>query len=144
MYNPLKGMNDRDNKAQLTKNLLQVISYHLSRNKASASESYRVIIGNHYGELPKLEGQHFMTIMVETVALCFRHQPGKKRWYSYQGKLNRKIPVMQHIIFDHFPEISTGVANGNETFVRWDTLEPGVYDYVKSVSGKNRRWFKIK
>jgi len=111
---------------ELTKKVLYSISYHLSRNKDSKSQIYRVIIE---------EAKYTDIITLETDAtFCFC--TGGKR-------TKRKISAIHHIIFNHFPDLQEFAMQNNRFEIKRNTLEHGIYEYRPSITGKNRRWFKI-
>lgn len=137
-------MDGKQHQSELTKALLLSISYHLSRNRDTSSQEYIVAIGMTDSRVPssmsytllQLNGTPIEDcVFLDTVARNCRHTGGHRT--------NILVPSIQHIIFDHFGAISKGLASKSICAVYGETLEPGVYQYKRSVSGKSRKWFKV-
>lgn len=119
----------------LTENILLSISHHLSGRSMCRGIVYRVAIGVFDNEQQichmKWEDRDCTDCMFFDSVVQLRSNSG------------RMIPVIQHIIIEHFYNVWAGAANGNQVQIYPYKLVPGIYEYRKSSTGKYRRWFKV-
>ena len=104
-----------------TELLLKSIAWHLSSKRDCRGKTYKVIIDNN-------------TVYFDISTTLQSHSGGR----------NCMMPVIQHIIIEHFSDIAdkNPVVN-NHCNVIPDSLVPGIYEYRPFASGKYRHWFKI-
>lgn len=121
---------------KLTGEVLSSISSHLSSRRECRGKVYRVAIGvkdNKQRVSRDWPFDHEESIFFDTAV---RIKPSRR-------KGEHKIPPIQHIMLDHFPEICAGVANGNQVQIHFNKLIPGIYEYRKTANSKYRRWCKL-
>ena len=125
-----------------TEDLLHCISKHLSSKPKCRGVNYRVAIYTYDDEQETCNRWEALygesgadnCIFFDTTARLCRH-----------GQNNKSAePAIWHIVCQHFPELACGTGEGNQICVKTDMLVPGVYEYKCSVTGKYRRWFKVK
>lgn len=104
-----------------TELLLKSIAWHLSSKRDCRGKTYKVIIDNN-------------TVYFD-ISITLQ---------SHSGGRNCMMPVIQHIIIEHFSDIAdkNPVVN-NHCNVIPDSLVPGTYEYRPFASGKYRHWFKV-
>lgn len=124
-------------KIRLTEQVLLSISRHLSGRKECRGKIYRVAIGVKDPMQAVSRNWPFSADDSIFFDIDIRIKPSR-----HKGA--HKIPVIQHIMFDHFREdVCTGCANGNQVQIYPNSLVPGIYEYRQSASGRYRKWFRL-
>lgn len=129
-----------DAKAVSTYNVLMSISKHLSSRDDCKGEVYRVAIGmlddnQHICKSWPKDWSSNTSIFFETPVYVFPN--------THKRQVTDKMPIIQHIIIDHFPEIFGGAANGCQCQIKPNKLVTGIYEYKLSNNNKSRRWFRV-
>lgn len=115
-------------KSALTKELLMSIAEHLSGREDCKGIEYTVSIGMSKRDI--------------------RHITMKPRKQVFPNRYKRckadKLPVINHVIQEHFVELYGGADAKMNPIVYTDNLVKGIYQYQLSVDKKQRRWVRLK
>ena len=120
-------LSDEQEKAKLTKDILYSVSKHLSGRVDCRGVEYAVTIGHEtFDDLVTLEPVKF--VFPTRYRRCERD----------------KVPVMSHVIKEHFPSLYNNTDGMYGTHIDTSKLVKGVYVYQSSVDSKRRRWVRVK
>lgn len=123
----------------LTSELLQCISAHLSSRKDCRKLEYIVYIG-----IVDDEHERQLTLgELDNIADKVFFYPKR---YVYPDRFHRKksdeIDIIAHVIKEHFPELYV-CEDFNSVVVNSALLTPGKYQYILSFDEKKRQWIRV-
>ena len=125
-------------RAELTNEFLLCVSYHLSRNRVVSHDEYIVAIGIRDADVPLsmncIECVDEYVFINTSVECC--HHVNRRR-------TGVRLPALHHVISGHFSNYFAN-ADGNAVMLIGQVFERGVYQYKRSVTGKSRRWFRVR
>lgn len=130
------------NNATRTEKFLRCISSHLSSRSECRGVSYQCVISETQERRRQLD---IRDILGDNSLPTVTFKPNIKVYPdAHRKKDNDKCPVVEHVLKKHFPEIFDTVDAFGDIRIHKDYLVPGVYEYELSVSGKRRRWNRVK
>ena len=122
--------------ADLTWQLLQNISKHLSSRRSCRRSKYKLIIGEQFIDV----AQSNLSQYCGTTGMIF--YPEIKVYPNIHiRKPEQSVDIITHIIEDHmYDELYLGRDDKNNLIINTDKLVSGVYEYQFSLFYKQRRW----
>lgn len=121
------ALSEEQEKTTLTKDMLHCISSHLSGRQDCKGVEYAVTIGHEtFDDL----------VVLEPVKFVFPNR--------YRRCERDRIPVVSHVVKEHFPELYINTDSMYGTHIDTSKLVKGVYVYQSSIDSKRRRWVRVK